>query len=81
MVVTENLVDLFHVVLLDIVGMGIGQPEKTFGEMADDGVLMQKLLVVIPLGEEPFLGAGPLKGALIGENEFLFIDPFPRFLE
>ena len=77
----EYLVYSFYIPLLDIVGMGIGQPEKTFGEMADDGVFMQKLLVVIPLGEEPFLGAGPLKGALIGENEFLFIDPFPRFLK
>ena len=42
----ENAMHFFDLPLLDVVGVGIRQPEQPFGEMADDRMLMQELLVV-----------------------------------
>ena len=55
--VSENAVYLFDVILLYIVRMRIWQPEKPFGEVTYNCMLMQKFLIVVSLGQELLFGS------------------------
>ena len=68
LMIAEHGMDLLHMVLLDIFGMRIGQPEQALGEMSDHGMIVEEFLVVEPLGQEFFPGSGADDGALIGEG-------------
>ena len=55
--VAEHFAHFFHVPLLYIVGMRIGKVKKSFAEMSDDGVFVQKFLIV-ELLRQHFLFSG-----------------------
>ena len=79
--VMEDFVDFLDSPLLDVGGMGVGQPEETLGEMAHDGPFVKELLVIETLGEQFPFGRGPKKRTLIGEDELLFPNPGAGFLK
>ena len=70
-----------HLPLLDVVRVGIGQPEQPLGKMPHHRVPMQKFLIVEPLGKHFFTGGGTDQGALVGKDQFFGANPLPRFLQ
>ena len=63
--------------LLDVGGVGIGEPEKALGKMTDNGVLVQKFLIVEFLRQHLLFGGGTNDGALVREDQLLGFDQLP----
>ena len=72
--------DLTDLPLLDVGGVGIGQPKQALGKVPHDRVLVQKLLIVEALGKHPFAGGRADDGALVGKHQLLSLDQRPCFL-
>ena len=66
--VFENFFHPFDLPLFDIVRMRIGQPKQAFGKMPNDGVLMQKFLVVKALGQHFLFRRRTEKRGLVGKG-------------
>ena len=72
--VAEHFAHFFHVPLLYIVGMRIGKVKKSFAEMSDDGVFVQKFLIV-ELLRQHFLFSGTADDcALVGKRQFFLFN-------
>ena len=77
--ILENGMHFVNMILLDVIGMGIRQPEQSFGEVANHSVVMQKLLIVIPLRQDLAACGGTDDGALVSKGQLLFLNPLTGF--
>ena len=69
--VTKDLAYTVYLPLLDVIGMGVGEPEQALGKMAHHGAFVQEFLVVELLGQHFFLGGAAQQRALVGKDQLL----------
>ena len=73
--VTKDLAYTVYLPLLDVIGMGVGEPEQALGKVAYHSAFVQKLLVVELLWQHFALCGTAQQCALVGKYQL-----FARFL-